>query len=131
VVADEAVEGNDGAVSRTADVLDDSGYVDGIAREAIDILLESVGHFCVLAAAYWWKKGDFVAGLQRGVPGNEFLIARGDYGRAIICEVGMGRAERGEKRFDWRAVGELDGVFRLADDFFEATKEEDADGGGL
>jgi len=40
-------------------------------------------------------------------------------------------AEGGKKRFDWCAVGELNGKFRLANDFFQAAEEEDADGSGL
>jgi hypothetical protein len=64
-------------------------------------------------------------------PRGEFLIARGDQRRAKACEFGMARAIVGEKRFDRRTVGKLDGVFRVANDFFQAAKEKDFDPRGL
>lgn len=31
-----------------------------------------------LAAAHGWEEGDFIAGVERSIPGGEFLIAGSD-----------------------------------------------------
>lgn len=62
--------------------------------------------------------------MQRRAPSSKFLIARSDQRSAKPGELGVIHAIVREKRFDRRAVGQLDRVFRLADDFFESAEEK-------
>jgi hypothetical protein len=43
----------------------------------------------------------------------------------------MGRDVAGEKSFDGRAIGKVDGVFGVAHDLFKTAKEEDFNVDGL
>jgi hypothetical protein len=83
------------------------------------------------AAAHGRKEGDFVAGVERGVPGGEFLIARGDYGGAIFREFGNLTCVGAEELFNGGVGWEIDAVFLEAGEIFEAAKEEDFDADGL
>jgi len=69
--------------------------------------------------------------MERCAPRGKFLIPRGDQRGAKSREFGMARAIVREKRFDRRTIGKLDGVFRMADNFFQAAEEEDFDPGCL
>ena len=78
------------------------------------------------AAAYGREKGDFVAGAKSRIPGDEFLVARGDNRGAVFCELGMARRVEGEELLDGGGIGcKLGGVPGLADEFLEATEKED------
>ena len=44
LIADEAVEGDDGAVFGSTDVGDQSGHVDGIADQLADVVVRGRGH---------------------------------------------------------------------------------------
>jgi hypothetical protein len=78
----------------------------------------------VLAATYGRKKSHFITGMERRAPRRKFLIARSDQRCAEACEFWVTRAVVREKRFDRRAVWEFDGVFRVADNLFEAAEEK-------
>ena len=86
-----------------------------VGRVAIDL---------VSAAAYWGKKGDFVAGLERSVPGGKFLIAGCDQGCAVAREFRATRNKLREEVFDARTGCQLDRFLRTAGNFFQASEEE-------
>jgi hypothetical protein len=130
LVADATVEGDDGAVFTGADVADEGSRVDGLDDETKEVVARKC-HHCGSASADWREKGNFVAGVERGAPGSEFLITRGDQRRAEAGELGMSSAVMGEELLDARAVGELDRVFGAADDIFETTEEKNFDAHGL
>ncbi len=85
LIADEAVEGDDGAIFGSADVADEGGHVDGVTDQLADVVVRKSGHGEALAAAHGRKEGNFVAGMEGRVPGSEFLIAGGDQRRAVFC----------------------------------------------
>jgi hypothetical protein len=62
--------------------------------------------------------------MERCAPRGKFLIARSDQRGAEAREFGMAGPIVREKRFNRRAVGQLDGVFRVTYDFLEASKEK-------
>src|SRR5882724_1713590 len=76
------------------------------------------------AAAYWGQKGDFVAGLERGVPGGEFLVAGCDQRGTVPGKFRATRNKLGEEVFDARTGCQLDRFFRTAGNFFQAPEEE-------
>src|SRR5260370_8790507 len=96
----------------------------GLWASKIRSLLGGVDIELASAAAYRWKKSDFVAGLQRGAPGGEFLIARGHQGAAVAGELRPARNEAGEKFLDARTGGEFDQFLRSTRDFLEAAEEQ-------
>ena len=63
--------------------------------------------------------------MERRAPRSKFLIVRSDQRSAETREFGMTSAIVREKRFNRRAVGQLDGVFRVTHDFLEAAEEKD------
>ena len=77
-----------------------------------------------LAAAYRREKSNFIPGMERRAPRGKFLVPRGDQRCPEARKLGMTRAIVREKRFDRRAVGKLDRVFRMADNFLEAAEEK-------
>jgi len=62
--------------------------------------------------------------MQRGAPSGKFLIARCDQRSPKAAEFRMTRAIVRENRLDRYAVGQLDRIFRAADDFLEAAKKK-------
>jgi hypothetical protein len=86
---------------------------------------------CASAAAHGREEGDFVAGVESSVPGGEFLIAGGDQGGAKFCELRVARGVESEELFDGGGIGRGEGFLGVADDFFEATEEEDFEGDRL
>jgi len=84
-----------------------------------------------LAAAHGREEGDFIAGVERSVPGGEFLVAGGDERGAEFCELGMAGGVESEELLDGGGVGGGDGFLGVAEDFFEAAKEEDFEANGL
>ncbi len=84
LIADETVEGDDGAVFGRADLADESEHVDGLAHQLIDVIVKGCRHIDASAAAHRRKKGDFVAGTERRIPGGEFLVARSDDRGAVF-----------------------------------------------
>jgi hypothetical protein len=131
LIADEAVESDDGAVFGGADVADEHGEVNGLTLELADVVVEGRGHRDALAAAHGRQEGDFVAGAERSVPGGEFLIAGGDEGGAELGELGMAVGVEGEELLDGGGVGGGDGFFGVAEDFLEAAEEENFEANGL
>jgi hypothetical protein len=81
---------------------------------------------CASAAAHGREEGDFVTGVESRVPGGEFLIAGGDQGGAKFCELRVARGVESEELFDGGGIGRGEGFLGVADDFFEATEEEDS-----
>ncbi len=132
LIADEAVEGDNSAVRGCADVANQRSGIDSIADELKDVVIE-IGRHCVdSAAAHGRKKGNFVAGMERGIPVGEFLIERGDDGRAVFGEYGMARGVQCEELFERGEFGNFGGVLRQADDVLQAPEKEhlDADSSG-
>ena len=83
------------------------------------------------AAAHGRQESDFVAGVERSVPGGEFLIAGSDEGGAKFCESGIARGVESKELFDGCRVGGLNRFLGVADDFFQAAEEKDFDANGL
>ena len=77
------------------------------------------------AAAHGWQKRDFVAAVERRIPGGEFLVARSDNRRAVFCEFGIARGIKSKKLLDRCGLGGLDGVLDVAGEFLEAAEKED------
>jgi hypothetical protein len=77
LVADAAIEGGDGAVFWSANVADQGCGVDALAHQKEQIVIGWRGQrgHKVLPAADGGQKGDFVAGVERGLPSSKFLIA--------------------------------------------------------
>jgi hypothetical protein len=130
LVADAAVEGDDGAVLAGADVADEGGRINGLVDETEDVIAKR-SHRVGSASTNRGKKSDFVAGAESGTPSGEFLIARGDERGAEAGELGMLRAVMGEELLNGRAGCELDTVFGAADDILETAEEKDFDAHGL
>jgi hypothetical protein len=75
LIANEAVEGDDGAIFGSAHVAGQRGHVDGLAHQLVDVIVGEGCHEGASAAAHGREKRDFVAGAERSVPGGELLIA--------------------------------------------------------
>jgi len=88
LIANEAVEGDDGAVHGGAKVPDECRHVDRLAHEFKNVVGRGRGHSQNLAATHRWKEGDFVASVQRRVPGRKLLIAGGNERRTVFGEFG-------------------------------------------
>jgi len=80
-----------------------------------------------LPSADGGKERYFVAGGKRGVPGGEFLIARGHQRPAIGAEFGTTGDVLIEERLNERAFGEMYGIPGAADNFPQRTEEEHLD----
>src|SRR5882762_6869300 len=104
LIADETVEGGDGAIFGRAHVADERGHVDGLAHQLIDIVVRERCHIGASAATHGREKRDFVAGTERRIPGGEFLVARSDNRGTVFCELGMARDIESEKLLDRRGV---------------------------
>jgi hypothetical protein len=130
LVANAAVEGDDGAVFAGAHVADKRCRVNGLGDET-EVVIAKRSHRGGSASADWRKEGDFVAGMERGAPVGEFLIARSNQRGAEAGELWMARAIVGEELLDARAVGKVGEIFGAADDFFKAAEKEDFDAHGL
>src|SRR6266850_4756959 len=76
------------------------------------------------AAAYWGKKGDFVAGLERGVPRCEFLVPRRNQRATVAAKFRATRNKLGEEVFDARTNCKLHTFLRTAGNFFQAAEEK-------
>jgi hypothetical protein len=63
--------------------------------------------------------------MKRSVPSSEFLIDGSNQGRAEFCELGIMSDVESKKLFDGGGIGGVDGILDLANDFFEAAKEQD------
>ena len=77
LVAYASIEGDDGAVRTGADMANERVGVDALMNKQDQVAAGRRGHQFSLAAAYWRKEGDFVAGIEGRTPGGEFPIARG------------------------------------------------------
>jgi hypothetical protein len=95
------------------------------------VVVLGCGHEDVLATAYGRKEGYFVAGMERSIPGSEFLVAGSDDGRAEFREFGIFPGVEGEELFDRGGVGKVEGFFGVAGEIFETAEEEDFDANGL
>jgi len=131
LIADETVKCHDGAVTGGANVADESAYVDRLAHQLENVVLEGRGHGDGSAAAHGRKEGHFVAGAKRSVPGSKFLIAGSDHGRAVFCEFGNARRIESEEFLDGGGVGEIEELLGMAKDIFQAAKEQDLHADGL
>jgi hypothetical protein len=96
-----------------------------------DVVVARRVHEDVLAAADGREEGDFVAGMERSVPGSEFLVAGSNDGRTEFREFGIFCGVEGEELFDRGVVREIEGLFRVTGKIFETAEEEDFDANGL
>lgn len=62
--------------------------------------------------------------MERRAPRGKFLIPRGHQRSAEAREFGMVRAIMRKNRLDRLAVGQLNKVFRLADNFFQPPEKK-------
>lgn len=124
LIADETVESDDGAIFGRAHVMGQRGHVDGLAHQLVDVIVGECRHVDASATAHGREKGDFVAGMERRIPGGEFLVTRSDNRGTVFCEVGMARGIEGEKLLDRRGVCELDGIFGKAGEFLETAEKQ-------
>jgi hypothetical protein len=83
------------------------------------------------AAAHGGKESDFVAGMEKRVPGGKFLVVGGDERRTVFGELGIARGVESEELFDGGGVGRFDGILSVADDFLEAAEKENFEASGL
>ena len=88
-------------------------------------------HEDALTTTDGWKEGNLVARMERSIPGSEFLVARGDNGRAESCEFGIFLGVESKELFDCGSVGNVQGFFSMSGEVFEAAEEEDLDANGL
>ena len=84
-----------------------------------------------LAAAHRRQKRYFIAGMQGRAPSGKFLIPRSYQRSTKSREFGVIHAVVREKRFDRRAIRQLDRVLRVADNFFEAPEKQHFHARGL
>ena len=113
MIADAAVEGGYGAIAIGANLAGDFGIRDGAAGDFDAVVGMGRGHRG-LAAADGRKESDFITGVERSVPGGEFLIAGGDQGGPEFAQLGAGGGASGEEIFDDGAVEEFYGLFERA-----------------
>lgn len=85
----------------------------------------------VLATAYWRKERNFVAGMERSIPGSEFLVARSDNGGAILGKRRNALGIESKELLDGGGVRKLKGFFGLPDDVFQTAKEQNLHSDGL
>jgi hypothetical protein len=81
-----------------------------------------------LATADGREEANFVARLERSVPGSEFLVTGGDEGGAEFAKLRLGGGAGLEEIFDEGAVAKLDGLFGGAGEFAETAEVKDFDG---
>ena len=75
LVANAAIEGDDGTVGRGANMADQRVGIDRITNEKKQVCGAVRGHWGS-AAADRREEGHFVASVERSVPGGEFPVAR-------------------------------------------------------
>ena len=85
----------------------------------------------VLATAYWRKERNFVAGMERSIPGSEFLVERSDDGRAEFCEFGILLGVESKELFHCGGLWKVEALFGMAGEVFETAEEEDLHANGL
>lgn len=125
LVADKAIESDDGAVLRSPDVLDEPRCVDRFANQLKNVMVERCGHGCVSSAADGRQKGHFVAGMERRIPRSEFLIARSHDGRSVFDKFRNPRDVSGKELLDGGSVAKIQRFLGVADDIFQAAEEQD------
>ena len=125
LIADEAIEGDDGAVFGSAHMTDERAWVDGLANELEDVIVRGRGHGFASATTDRRKESDFVARIDRRIPSRKFPVAGGHDGRAIFSKLRNSLAIPGEKLLDAGSIGKVQECLGLPDDIFQASKEQD------
>ena len=87
LVADETVEGHDGAVLGGAHMVDQGPRINRLANELEDVIVTRRGHSFASATADGREESDFVARMEHSIPGSEFLIAGSYHGRAVFTKL--------------------------------------------
>jgi hypothetical protein len=116
IVANTTIEGNDGAVSGLAELLDKRRRFDSLPRERDLVFLEDGIQVGELTSADGRQKSDLVARLDRRAPGGEFLISRSHERAAKVRDPRMAGAEMGKKLCDGGIRGDLGRFFGAAND---------------
>ena len=127
LIADEAVEGDDGAVLRRAQVNDERAGVDRLANQLEDVIMNGRGHGFASATTDGWKESDFVARIDHRIPSRKFLVARGHDGRAIFGKLRKVAGIPGEKLLDGGGIGKVQRFLGVPDDIFQASEKQDLD----
>jgi hypothetical protein len=86
LVADEPVEGHDGAVFRRTHVPGQYRHFNGLAHQLVDVFVGQCRHVDASAAAYWREESDFVTGSERRIPSGKFVVSRSDHRSAVFCK---------------------------------------------
>ena len=84
LIAHEAVEGDDGAVLRSAQVNDERAGVDRLANQLEDVIMHGRGHGFASSTTDGWKESDFVARMEHRIPSDKFLVPGGHDGGAVF-----------------------------------------------
>jgi hypothetical protein len=103
IVADAAVEGDDGAVGIGADVADERSGIDRMAAELDEVVGGSGGHAGVrltLTAADGREEGYFIAGLEQSRPSGKFAIAGDGDCASMFGQFGVACDALGEEVLD-------------------------------
>ena len=124
LVADEAVEGDGRAIFGCADVEGEGGLVNRLAHQPVDVFMKRRGHGDASAATHGREKCDFIAGMERRIPGGEFLVAGSDERGTEFGEIGMACDALREELLDRRGISQLDIFLRATNNFFQPAKEE-------
>src|SRR5262249_12322883 len=122
VIADAAVEGDDGAIMGKADVAGERAGRNGAADKLNEVWIGRRRHDS-LTAANRRKESDLVAWLEDSGPGSKFLIARGDDGRAEGGDLREIPRETVEKVVDCFPITDVDGPLGDADDVLKLAEE--------
>jgi hypothetical protein len=125
LIAHEAVEGDDGAVLGGAHMTDERAWVDRLANEFEDVLVQGRGHGLASATTDRWKESDFVARIDRRIPSHKFLVAGGYDGRAIFGKPRNARAIPGKKLLDAGSIRKVQECLGLPDDILQAPEKQD------
>src|SRR5207244_8006608 len=125
LITDETIKSDNGAVFRGPDDAGQRNRVDGFSHQLKDVIVGQCRHGDASAAAHRRKKRNLVAGTEGSVPGGEFLVARSDYRRTVLCELRIARRVKSEELLDRGGIGELGGILGVAGEVLEAPEKED------
>ncbi len=89
LVADAAIESDDGAIGGSANMANEGRGINGILAEEDQVEILRVGHAEASAAANGRKESDFVAREEQDIEGRKLAVAGSDHGGAITGKLGM------------------------------------------
>ena len=131
LIADEAIEGNDGAVFRCAHMIDQRMRINRLANKLEDVVVKNGCHCFRSATADGWEEGDFITRMEHGIPSGKLLIAGSEDGGAVFGELRNALRIKSKELFDRGGLSEVQRFFRLTDHVFQAAEEKDLYADGL